>query len=433
MDAPRVDFSAVPDPVRARLAEIVAQALSGLAVSEIPHRLRPVARFTPAKRAKVAAGQMISALAESTGFRAAVVAWAQHRRPDLLCPAPDDVVGKAALAVLLGTDDAGEMVAAAAEHAEEADLRAERDALRTRVQRLETEVGRLRAELEQQRQATEAARAEREDELERLRQRLRERGMQLRQARDEARQAREELAEAGTTTDSRIAELTERLTKEQQRAKAERARADRAVEQLEALRARAEHQRRGDQARLSLLLDTVASAVEGLRGELRLQAGTPGDRPADAVAGATKGGTTSSPVHDPMMLERLLSVPNTHVIVDGYNVTKTGYPDLALAEQRERLVRQLGPLAARTGGEITVVFDGAGVVAAPVTGVRGVRVLFSEPGISADEVIKNLVAAEPSGRPLLVVTADREIIAAVRKRHARPVAPTVLLEQLQPG
>src|SRR5690606_14028269 len=256
------------------------------------------------------------------------------------------------------------------------------------------------------------------------------------------------------------------LAREQQRAAAERARADRATEQLEAMRSGVDQQLRGDQARLSLLLDTVAGAVEGLRGELRLQAGTPGHRPADAVAGATTGGKARSVVNDPVVLERLLGVPNTHMIVDGYNVTKTGYPDLPLAEQRERLIRQLAPLAARAGVEGTVVVDAAGVVAragqgerstgrlgplaartgvegavvvggggggAPAGRVRDVRVLFSEPGVSADEVIKNLVAAEPSGRPLLVVTADREIVRAVRDHDARAVSSAVLLEVVQPG
>jgi predicted RNA-binding protein with PIN domain len=432
MNAPRVDWSAVPDPVRARLADLVARALGGLAEAEIPQRLRPVARFAPAKRAKVAGGQLVTALAESKSFRAAVVAWAQRRQPHILRPPADDVVGRAVVAMLLETDDAEEVVTAAAERAEEADLRAERDALRARVQRLEAEVAKLRDELDEQRAATAAARAEREQELDRLRQRLRERGMQLRQAREETQKAREELAGAGTATDDKIAELTERLAREQQRAAAERARADRATEQLEAMRSGVDQQLRGDQARLSLLLDTVAGAVEGLRGELRLQAGTPGHRPADAVAGATTGGKARSVVNDPVVLERLLGVPNTHMIVDGYNVTKTGYPDLPLAEQRERLIRQLAPLAARTGVEVTVVFDGAGVVA-PASRVRNVRVLFSEPGVSADEVIKNLVAAEPSGRPLLVVTADREIVRAVRDHDARAVSSAVLLEVVQPG
>ena len=72
-------------------------------------------------------------------------------------------------------------------------------------------------------------------------------------------------------------------------------------------------------------------------------------------------------------LDAVLSVPAVHLIVDGYNVSKTGYPDLPLADQRARLANQLSVLAARTGVEVTVVFDGAGVITAPNRGARGVR------------------------------------------------------------
>ena len=41
---------------------------------------------------------------------------------------------------------------------------------------------------------------------------------------------------------------------------------------------------------------------------------------------------------DPDHLGRLLTLPRVHLVVDGYNVTKTGYGDLPLADQRERLL-----------------------------------------------------------------------------------------------
>jgi predicted RNA-binding protein with PIN domain len=119
-----------------------------------------------------------------------------------------------------------------------------------------------------------------------------------------------------------------------------------------------------------------------------------------------------------------------HLIVDGYNVTKTGWPELALATQRERLVAATAPLAARTGAEATLVFDGAGVVGVPTHSVRGVRVLFSEAGELADDLIRSLVAAEPAGRPLVVVTSDRAVADSVRRRGAHPVPSAVLLSRL---
>ena len=62
---------------------------------------------------------------------------------------------------------------------------------------------------------------------------------------------------------------------------------------------------------------------------------------------------------DPALLDALLAVPLTHLLVDGYNVTKSGYGEVSLEAQRGRLLSGLGALAARTGAEVTVVFDGA--------------------------------------------------------------------------
>lgn len=118
-------------------------------------------------------------------------------------------------------------------------------------------------------------------------------------------------------------------------------------------------------------------------------------------------------------------------MVDGYNVTKTGYPQLPLEKQRLRLLGGLSMLAAQTGAEMTCVFDGA-ELAAPVllAPPRGVRVLFSKPGVTADEVIRQLVRAEPSGRPVVVVSADREVADGVARSGARPVASVLLLKRL---
>jgi predicted RNA-binding protein with PIN domain len=125
-------------------------------------------------------------------------------------------------------------------------------------------------------------------------------------------------------------------------------------------------------------------------------------------------------------------VPSVHLIVDGYNVSKTGYPELPLADQRTRLVGQLAALGARTSVETTVVFDGAGVVTAP-PGARGVRVLFSDPGVLADDVIRDLVAAEPEGRPVAVATSDRAVVQSVRRCGAYAVPSAVLLRRLIRG
>jgi predicted RNA-binding protein with PIN domain len=207
----------------------------------------------------------------------------------------------------------------------------------------------------------------------------------------------------------------------------ERRRAADAAAEVAAARQAAREARRSDEVRLGLLLDTVSGALTGLRHELALGGGGP--RPGDLVAGArsARGG---GPVDSVAALDALLSVPSLHLVVDGYNVTKTGYPELPLADQRTRVAGQLAALAARTGVEITVVFDGAGVVAAPARGSRGVRVLFSDPGVLADDVIRTLVAAEPKGRPVVVATSDKAVVASVCARGAHSVPSAVLLQRL---
>ena len=136
---------------------------------------------------------------------------------------------------------------------------------------------------------------------------------------------------------------------------------------------------------------------------------------------------------DPELVDRLLELPRVHLIVDGYNVTKTGYGELPLVAQRSRLSRGLGALAARTGAEVTVVFDGATRPPVMPPAPRGLRVLFSAAGEIADDVIRRLVAAEPEGRPVVVVSSDREVARDIARAGAYPVASALLLRRLDRG
>jgi predicted RNA-binding protein with PIN domain len=208
----------------------------------------------------------------------------------------------------------------------------------------------------------------------------------------------------------------------------ERARAERASADAEIARQSAREAREADEVRLALLIDTIDGAVSGLRRELAL--GDRGARPADMVRGVTSGLGPGGRIQDVPALDRHLALPNVHLIVDGYNVTKTGYPELALADQRDRLIHQLSALAARTAAEVTVVFDGAGVLSVPAAVPRGVRVLFSDRGVLADDVIRALVAAEPKGRPMVVATSDRAVADSVRAAGAHPAPSAVLVSRL---
>jgi predicted RNA-binding protein with PIN domain len=425
---PGPDWGALPAPVAARLVDIAADALGGLAVVDIPVTLRPVARFAPAKRAKLAGGRLLSALGEKPAFRSAVLQWAREHRPDALDTSCSDPVPAAAAATLLGCSDAGQRVDAIARQADDTRLRMDRDTAVAKAERLAEELARARAELTEALTAADRTSGERDAELDKLRGRLRDQGVRVRTALQEAAAARAELAATQERAAAEQAAIAAERDRERERAELERRRADRAETDAEVARQAAREARAADEVRLALLVDTLAGAVTGLRRELALgDSPRTGPRPADLVRGASRPEGGPGRVEDPAALDRLLALPSVHLMVDGYNVTKAGYPELTLSDQRDRLVGSLGALAARTGAEVTVVFDGAGVVAVPTAAPRGVRVLFSEPGVLADDVIRALVAAEPEGRPVVVVSSDRAVAEAVRRRGAHPVPSAVLL------
>ncbi len=423
-----VDWGGLPDGLRARLAELAADALGNMAKVDVPQQLRPVARFAPTKRARLGGSTLVAGLRTSANFRTAVVEWLRKNRPSTLDLTASDPVAAAAAAVLLGDEVASHYVELVARRAGDAALRLERDAAVLRAERMDAELERLREERARTTGFAEKIREETEVELERLRKRLREQGVRLKEAKDRAESAASEVAQARAETQAQLVRLTAERDRERERAETERAKAARAEADADVARQSAREARQSDEVRLALLVDTLDGAVNGLRRELAL--GSAGPRPADLVRGASAAQGAVGRVEDPAALDRLLALPAVHLIVDGYNVTKTGYPDLPLSDQRDRLVHQLAVLAARTGAEVTLVFDGAGVVAIPSAAPRGVRVLFSDPGVLADDVIRALVTAEPEGRPVVVVTSDRAVADSVRRRGAHPVPSAVLLARL---
>ena len=106
------------------------------------------------------------------------------------------------------------------------------------------------------------------------------------------------------------------------------------------------------------------------------------------------------------------------ILVDGYNVAKLAWPDLDLANQRASLLDAVENVARRFGSDITVVFDGAGVVGAAAEVRRLVRVAWSPPGVTADDVIRDEVRRLPVSRQVVVVTNDREIVRDVKAMGA---------------
>jgi predicted RNA-binding protein with PIN domain len=424
----------LPPGVRRRVVELASQRLGDLPPERVPASLRNIARFAPARRARLGATPIAAALETDDGFRSDVADLVREVFPEVSAALLDDVPLPAAdpsdvgaLAYLLRTENWAERVDQAARlEQEELDARAE-------------EADRRRSERTQRRAQQSQVAAS--DQVEALRRRLeamqtdldRERG----RAHEATERARRLTAELGSEREQRAADRAS-AEREAAAAAAQVRRLTEQTDELEAALARTRRESRAERdvadERRWLLLDTLARSVKGLRDELAIP--PPQQRPADHVEASSgedlTGATTMG--DDPRDVDLLLTLPNAHLIVDGYNVTKTGYPDLALSDQRNRLVSALSALAARTGAEVTCVFDGAEVVATvPTTGQRGVRVRFSAPGQIADDLIRRLVRAEPAGRPVTVCSADREVIDGVRRSGARTLTPSALLARLARG
>ncbi|MEU8787449.1 NYN domain-containing protein [Streptomyces sp. NPDC048637] len=426
----------LPEGVRRRVVALTAESFGALTVAELPPPLRQYARFTPTRRAKFAGNAMAAALESDAVFRQRIAGKLREGQPELAAalehgtpPAAADPLDVAAAAYVLRPEGWVKLVAAAGEEAQRA--RAERAG-----EEAEQELARLREELAQARgeARTEADRIRVDldavrKENESLRRKLRSALSDVKRGEAAVRKAEAALAEARdraatekTTGDSEVRRLKGRI------AEAETA--------LETSRRAAREGRSVEDMRLRLLLDTVLDAAQGLRRELALPPANV--HPADTVEAVAPGRMTPKDIAtralsemDPALLDQLLALPQAHLVVDGYNVTKTGYPTMPLEKQRLRLLGGLAVLAAQTGAEMTCVFDGA-ELAAPVllAPPRGVRVLFSKPGVTADELIRQLVRAEPPGRPVVVVSTDREVADGVAKAGARPVASALLLKRL---
>lgn len=405
--------------VRRRVVGLAASRLGDIPAPELPPRLRPFVRFAARRRAELAGPALGTVLAHDAVFRqrvadalggpggpgldtppveAAALAWLTRPAgwvdvlslvPPVAPARPSDDLTTVRLTEALAAARSGARRDRAAARAETDSLRAELAAARNEAQRAVR---------------VAAAAGDRVDLAERER----------------------EAAVARGTADGVAAAATER------RLRARVAELEKAVGEG---RRDGRRDRAAADTRLRLLVDTVVGAAHGLAAELAIPATAP-TLPADAVDARPPGEPGADAVlrwDDPDLLPRFLALPGAHLIVDGYNVTKAAVPTLTLQQQRAQLVRVLGALAVQTGAEVTVVFDGSDVTAVPAAAVRGVRVRFSPHGVTADVVIRAMARAEPVGRPVVVVSSDREVAEGVRRAGARPAPSAVLVARLLAG
>jgi predicted RNA-binding protein with PIN domain len=426
----------LPESVRQRVISLAAAALAGLPGDELPSALRRVARFAPNRRARLGGTLIATQLSGDPLFRQRVADRVIGEAGELgasvidgVGPAAADPIEVAALAYLARpagwveqVEAAGELVRAEADSAavtglvrdaEHRAARAEHDRAVARV-----EADKLRDELARLREEAAALREENRG----LVRSLRETQTRERRATELVSTERGRLTRSAADHDAELRRLRARL------AEAEAA--------VGATRQSAKETRQAGDARLWLLLETIGQAAVGLRRELALEPSSV--LPADLVAAesaqrpgpAQAGPARALDADDPARLDHLLALPKAHLVVDGYNVTKTGYGEISLERQRNRLVAGMGGIAAQTGAEVTVVFDGAERVVGLPPAPRGVRVLFSHKGETADELIRRLVRAEPAGRPVVVISSDREVADGVRRHGAYPLGASALLRRL---
>lgn len=414
------------EPARQRLVAIAADLLARMPADEVPAALRTIARFTPAKRARLGAATLAAALDADDDFRARVAAVVAEASPQLAravrdgtSTAASDPVDTAIVAYLTRPDGWAHAVAQA--NARWAGGRGQDDGSSAQIGKLREELAELRAKSKSEparmRRSVQEAEAATAVETAALKRALRTRTTDLRAATRAVEQAQTALADAHRRIDAE--------------ASAHQAELRRTRSRISELERTAETTRRGaradrdiDDARLWLLVDTLTQAAAGIRRELTLPA--PAVRPGDTVASVPAGAGLRR-ADDPAAVDRLLALPNVHVIVDGYNVTKTGYGELSLSAQRSRLIGAMATLAGRSGAEVTVVFDGGERPPAQPAVPRGVRVLFSAADEIADDLIRRLVAAEPAGRPVIVVTSDWQVVTDVQRAGAWTVPSAVLL------
>jgi predicted RNA-binding protein with PIN domain len=408
----------LPPPVRLRVLALAAEVLP--TVADLPGPLRHLADFSRARRARLGGERLASALAdvELRGRVATQVAAA--------VPEDAPLVDRAALLWLEGRDrglaetlerwDAGRSTGTSPEE------------VRVRQDRLEAAREDLRSERSRRREQVAALK----DENQQLRRRLGESRAAARDARAQAEEAQE--ARAGAE---------ERAAREVVAAEAEARRLRERVEELQGQLTEARARNRADRdatsVRARVLLDTVLEAADGLRRELALPpaTATPGERVEEGLGvdevdtRGPAGRLAAGPDAGPAALDLLLGLPRARLLVDGYNVSKTAWPAASLEKQRALLVGGLAPLVARRRPETTVVFDAAHAEHRPsVPAPRGVKVLFSPVGVLADDLLRELAAAEPRGRPVAVVTSDREVATDVARSGARVWPSTALVALL---
>jgi predicted RNA-binding protein with PIN domain len=378
------------DDVQAALLRGVGAYLRGADRNELPPPLRRLRGFRPAALAKHK-GELLGAL-DLAPTRALILQWLEESKPPL---------AKADGAILRTAAEGGEgwrdsfpsssPAVPAGNHSEAA-------------------IERLQEQLERERARTGKAREAERIAKDALAEATRRAGLET------AAQSRE-LARLRTELEARHAELAEhratvaKLTEERTR---ERRRGERDLQKERRARQEAERALKGVRRDLRNRDEELA----GLRRKpgAKFKQGGTDDREErqDAIPGGRRRQRLKAPHglldDDPKSLDRWLRTENVRVLIDGYNVSKsgTGFANLSLEDQRNRVVEAVTRLARKNNLTPIVVFDGAETQPGTSRRLRGpVVVEYSTGEIADDHLIARLEALPED--PVVFVTDDREL------------------------
>jgi predicted RNA-binding protein with PIN domain len=131
-------------------------------------------------------------------------------------------------------------------------------------------------------------------------------------------------------------------------------------------------------------------------------------------------------------MENIMAI---HIIIDGYNLIRQSrrlseLDRLDLQLGRENLLKMLAAYKKIKRHRMTVVFDGIDACGLyrQRDRVKGVAVIFSRQGESADDLIKRMVTKE--GQKTLVVSSDREVSGFAEANGAATIGSPEFLDKL---
>lgn len=278
------------------------------------------------------------------------------------------------------------------------------------------------------------------ERLEREKQRVAQAKDDVRRAREDARRAKDEAQRARQAEKKSVADLNRQLASTNRELEKERVALDKTTADLTRTRDAADRERRRDRSTTEKALADKEEMKSQL-GEARKEIANLGRKLKEAErtdkkkkTSSTKSAPTSRepakrkrlPVPKgrfddaPETLSSWLSTADVRVLIDGYNVTKaqSGFGDLKLEAQRERLVDTATQLARKHSVPMTIVFDGS---EEPVGSKRrsrqGVKVEYSKQDEIADDHLIAVLAALPPD-PVVVVTNDRELQHRAKRKGA---------------